>query len=413
MGLLSVVSNANLVAVFIFTGKKRILLDLCKHYAHVNIPQSEIVDVLSSSGSYQMAIDLEKLWNDLQRQHAFTLLCGYNLNYFRHEHQQEAYIQVCQSHTTVTPSKRVDEDLANTTEDQNVMIAMLQQKVKALEEEVEHRRATGVALHNSLRTLSNHAQTAIVRERDEYHTLLSILPVGVYGTALGDEDDYFINNRFCEIVGRSRTEIKINGWMDAVHHDDLQRMSGCWPFAKCQQCLESTKCRCEYRLVRRDGSIRWVAAETVTNCDDQGNVKGFVHTVLDITELKNVEQERLEAKEAAEEHQRRRAEEAERYKQQQEQWIDSLCHELRNPLNGISGNVELLEMGLDARRLSLEHDAVTEEGVRALRHQLSLDHESVFAISKCVAHQRNVTDDVLNLSKVGLDHGDELIRSNS
>ncbi|KAI8903662.1 hypothetical protein DFJ77DRAFT_505484 [Powellomyces hirtus] len=359
----------------------------------------EIVDILAARGQYDRSVDLEELWNGLQERHSFTLLCGYNLNNFRDQAHKDAFLNVCSTHSKVTPGEGFS-DLADNPADQNTMVAILMQKSKALEKEIERRKAAEAALHNSLKVLSNHAQEALCRERDVYRTLLSILPVGVYGIEFGDDDDFFINRRFSEIVGRSQVEIRINGWQDAVHPEDRERLASDWPFSECQHCTLTGKY--EYRFVLSDGSLRWVAGETATNMDEDGNVRGYVHTILDITELKHIEKERLEAKEAAEKHQRHRAEEAEKHKEQQDQWIDSLCHELRNPLNGINGNVELLEMGLEVRRAALDKIPMTVVGVHSLREQLTLDQECVHAISKCVAHQKVITDDVLNLSKLEL-----------
>ncbi|KND00199.1 PAS domain S-box protein [Spizellomyces punctatus DAOM BR117] len=360
----------------------------------------EIVDILASRGDYQLAVELEQLWNGLQNLVSFTLLCGYNLNNFRDQSHRDVFHKVCHTHSKVTPSEGYA-DLHDKPDDQALMVAQLQQKAKALENEIERRKAAEAALHNSLKLLSDHAQEALCRERDQYRTLLSILPVGVYGTAFGDEDDYFINNRFCEIVGRTRTEIRINGWVDAVHPEDRKDLST-WPFSPCDTCADIDTGNHEYRFIHADGSIVWVAGQTAANRDESGNLRGYVHTILDISALKVLERDRLEARNAAEKHQRHRAEEAERYKKDQDQWIDSLCHELRNPLNGISGNVELLEMGLQVRRTTLAKNPLALDDVRTLQHQLDLDQDSIDAISKCVAHQKIITDDVLNISKLEL-----------
>jgi signal transduction histidine kinase/ActR/RegA family two-component response regulator len=138
----------------------------------------------------------------------------------------------------------------------------------------------------------------------------------------------------------------------------------------------------------------------VPSRSDDGQIRGFVHSIIVITDLKKAEAEKLEARQAAEEHQRRRAEEAERHQIEQDQWIDNLCHELRNPLNGIYGNVELMEMSLIERRSILAKDHLDESDMRRLRELCVLDETSVDAVAKCVAHQKVITDDVLNVSKL-------------
>jgi len=92
-------------------------------------------------------------------------------------------------------------------------------------------------------------------------------------------------------------------------------------------------------------------------------VIGYIGTITNITESKQLEKERLIiAKELAQ--QKTRTEEAEFYRRQQEQFIDMICHEIRyhfkdllffisfilnnsnmnrNPLTGIDGNADLLK----------------------------------------------------------------------
>jgi len=92
-----------------------------------------------------------------------------------------------------------------------------------------------------------------------------------------------------------------------------------------------------------------------------------------------------------------------------EQFVDVLCHELRNPVSGIIGNVELLQLGLEARQGII--DSHREENcndetrlsamdVASLQSQLTDDIVSVDAIAICAEHMKVVTDDVLSLSKL-------------
>ncbi|KAJ3293386.1 hypothetical protein HK104_004515 [Borealophlyctis nickersoniae] len=368
---------------------------LVRKYGDRIYAYGEIVNVLCSRGEYAAAIELEGIWGELLMEHKFTLLCGYDMKNFKKFGHSEAFQHVCSAHSKVTPSEEYAQ-LAD-RDNQHVMVATLQQKAKALESEIERRKAAEQALQNSLKVLSSRAQEALGRERHNYRALLSTLPVGVYGT--DDEDDFVINARFCQIVGRTEVEIRVGGWTDAVHPLDRDRLSSMWPFTNEPQLCET---RSEYRLVLRDGSTRWVTGETVPNRDEEGNIHGFIHTIMDITQLRQAEHERLEARQAAEEHQRLRADDAELHKRQQDQWIDSLCHELRNPLNGIYGNVELLEMGLQIRGNVLAKAELDEEDLGRMREQLALDRQSVEAITKCVEHQKILTDDVLNFSKLQL-----------
>jgi signal transduction histidine kinase/CheY-like chemotaxis protein len=101
--------------------------------------------------------------------------------------------------------------------------------------------------------------------------------------------------------------------------------------------------------------------------------------------------------------------EAEQQIRYREQFVDTLCHELRNPVSAIVGNVELLQDGLDLRQSILhQHHGgdgagdfrLSNADVVSLRDQLADDLVSVDAIATCAEHMKTISDDVLTLSKL-------------
>ena len=60
----------------------------------------EMVDVLWREGKPEAAIQLELLWNELAKTHAFSLLCGYAMGHFYKEASRD---DVCAVHTQVHP----------------------------------------------------------------------------------------------------------------------------------------------------------------------------------------------------------------------------------------------------------------------------------------------------------------------
>ena len=92
-----------------------------------------------------------------------------------------------------------------------------------------------------------------------------------------------------------------------------------------------------------------------------------------------------------------------------EQFIATICHELRNPVAGLVGNVELLQEGLDLRQailcphrddLEMTILSLSNSEVTSLRYQLADDLVSVDAIAACAEQMKTVSDDVLSLSKL-------------
>ncbi|KAJ3170907.1 hypothetical protein HK101_011301 [Irineochytrium annulatum] len=121
--------------------------------------------------------------------------------------------------------------------------------------------------------------------------------------------------------------------------------------------------------------------------------------VSDAAECWRVEEERLLALQREEAAQRRRADEAEELRRRQEAFIDMVCHEMRNPLNGITNNNEFTVEALEDLKRWLQariplDDAFNEAFARA--------HQTTSAIALCAKHMKNITDDVINLSKIGL-----------
>ena len=277
------------------------------------------------------------------------------------------------------------------------MVAMLKQKTRALETEVERRKTVEGVLQRYLDVLSTRAEASLRHQQQLYHTLLSFLPVGVYSAPISDDcDGVIVNERFCELTGMTEAQVRIYGWFSAVHIDDRDRVRHLWDVSN----IHAFGGKEEYRYVLSGGNVRWVTGETVQFTSHEGKSQTYIHSIVDITELKKVERQRKQASRKAEELLRHRAEQAERHRTEQDQFIDTLCHELRNPLSSIQGNVELLQIGQDLRQSILSSERLDPHDLERLRIQVPLDQESICAIEKCSAHQKVITDDVLALSKL-------------
>ena len=98
----------------------------------------EMVGLVWAEGNYAAAIRLEELWNELQKVHSFSLFCAYPIHEFGGEKFIEPHSSVCSAHSRVIPA----ESYAS-LDDQDARlraIALLQQKAKSLEIEVNQRR---------------------------------------------------------------------------------------------------------------------------------------------------------------------------------------------------------------------------------------------------------------------------------
>jgi hypothetical protein len=61
----------------------------------------ELVDLLVAEGNFQGTFALERLWNDLTRQHPCRLLCGYWSVHFGDPRSREALQRICAAHSDV------------------------------------------------------------------------------------------------------------------------------------------------------------------------------------------------------------------------------------------------------------------------------------------------------------------------
>ena len=100
----------------------------------------------------------------------------------------------------------------------------------------------------------------------------------------------FADQKTREIFGVSQDgEVTVGTFYNAMHPDDFERVREVWRYA-----LESgLPYELEYRAVRPDGSVRWVSARGKGYYDGAGKPQYMIGVVFDITERKEIEQERL------------------------------------------------------------------------------------------------------------------------
>ncbi|XZN91836.1 MAG: PAS domain S-box protein [Microcoleus sp.] len=120
-----------------------------------------------------------------------------------------------------------------------------------------------------------------------YQILAEVSPVGIFYTdTLGN--CLYVNERWCQIAGISCEEAFGTGWVKSIHADDRQRVFSEWYRAA----QEKLPFKSEYRFQNLDNdSVRWVFGQAVGQIDENGEVKGYVGTITDLTERKQVEEE--------------------------------------------------------------------------------------------------------------------------
>ena len=89
-----------------------------------------------------------------------------------------------------------------------------------------------------------------------------------------------------KFTGQSEEEVKGWGWSDALHPDDLEHTARVWRNAVAIR----NNYEVEYRIRRYDGVYRDFLARGVPVFNDDGNVREWIGTCIDITERKKAEE---------------------------------------------------------------------------------------------------------------------------
>jgi two-component system cell cycle sensor histidine kinase/response regulator CckA len=128
-------------------------------------------------------------------------------------------------------------------------------------------------------------------------------------------------------TGQSIQEIQDQGWINALHPDDQERVSKIWANA-----LQTIKVYdTEYRIRSKSGEYGEFSVRGVPITDKDGNVISWVGTCTDITEKKNYEKQLIQAEKHA----------------VIGRMVGSVTHEINNPLQTIKNCLYLIQQDID------------------------------------------------------------------
>ena len=127
-------------------------------------------------------------------------------------------------------------------------------------------------------------ELALQEGRQRYQLLAETSPACIFHADVEGKVLYF-NQRWTEITGRSVEESLGAAWLDAVHPDDRAQLLVAWEKAAATKQLY----KYEHRFLRKDDTIIWVICQALPEMGDNGEIKGYIGTVTDITERKLAE----------------------------------------------------------------------------------------------------------------------------
>ena len=133
------------------------------------------------------------------------------------------------------------------------------------------------------------AEMALRESEERYRLMAEAIPQPAWRTnAQGETTE--CNGRWCEYTGQTPEEARGNGWMKALHPDDV----GCVMQKVKSDVASGDIYQAEYRLRRAlDGSYRWHLARALPIKDKDGRIVCWFGSAADIDDQKRA-QERLE-----------------------------------------------------------------------------------------------------------------------
>jgi PAS domain S-box-containing protein len=168
-----------------------------------------------------------------------------------------------------------------------------------------------------------------------------------------------------------------DAWISTLHSEDKAYTDG-----EIQAALRGEREYApEFRIVRPDGSIRYIKADSKTIHDRAGKPLRMIGTNIDITERKQAEEEIRRLNQELEHRVQQRTAQLERANKELEAFSYSVSHDLRAPLRSIDG--------FSAALLEDYADKLDEEGKDYMR--------IVRAASQRMSH---LIDDLLKLSRL-------------
>ncbi|MEG4939607.1 PAS domain-containing protein [Microcoleus sp. F4-D5] len=180
------------------------------------------------------------------------------------------------------------------------------------------------------------AEAALQESEERFRNMANNTPFMVWVT---NSTGYcsFLSQTWYDFTGQTEETGLGLGWVNALHPEDREQAKNAFLTANERQ--ESF--RVEYRIRRKDGGYSWAIDAAAPRFSKSGQFEGYIGSVIDITERKQVETERdmvLQLEQTA----RAEAERANRIK---DEFLAVLSHELRSPLNPILGWSQLLVGG--------------------------------------------------------------------
>ncbi len=200
------------------------------------------------------------------------------------------------------------------------------------------------------------AEEALKESEERFRMMVETVPDSLFITRADGYSEY-VNEEYCKITGLEPGTTRGDGWADAVHPDDRERIMRAWLTAiETQEPYEE-----RLRLINKQtGLARWYLARATPMRDETGKITRWFGCTTDIEN---------QVREAA-------LRETDRRKNE---FLAMLSHELRNPLAAIRSAIYLIQHAPPADPSALNAQAV---------------------IDRQVTHLTRIVDDLLDIARI-------------
>jgi len=201
------------------------------------------------------------------------------------------------------------------------------------EEEIKYLRQRVAELEHSEHSAKNSAEKLIFNREAKFKGIIDNFHLGLLEVA-PDGRILTANESFCEMSGFSCEELQGEDGGDLLlDAEEKERMK-----LRNASRIVGEEDVYELRILNKNKETRYWLVSAAPLLSDDGSVQGSVGIHWDITHMKELEFELMEAKRKAEESSKAKA-----------MFLANMSHEIRTPLNGIVGMAEqLAQSQLDA-----------------------------------------------------------------
>ncbi|KAJ9616637.1 hypothetical protein H2200_000356 [Cladophialophora chaetospira] len=258
-------------------------------------------------------------------------------------------------------------------------VVLFEEEIKKGERAAQLAAQDRIELSNQLVARTQQA----VEAENKFTRMAELAPVGIFiGSVDGKVN--FVNDAWYDITSYPRDTPVNDEWMKYVVEDDQYKVQEMWKTMLEKRCAISLEFRFKTPWRDRLGNKghTWVLTSASPERDEDGRIRQIFGSMTNISSQK-----------FAEKLQTRRMEEAVEMKRQQERYIDTTSHEMRNPLSAILQCADSITGSLSEMR---DANSLTKPQLDIL--ELTID--SAQTITLCAQHQKRIVDDVLTLSKL-------------